>query len=1097
MPSNTSLYGSTSSSSNVGSNNFTTLYSPGAGVVRTQLPYGNSNVVSLLNAGTDGGNTITNIVATGNVTANNFFGNFIGNTSNANYANFAGTAFSVAGANVSGEVANANYASFANIANTANTANAVAGANVSGVVANANYSAFSNVAASANSVNVANVVGIGNIAVLNLTSSSSNVLYGNGVFAPISGGNSANANYANFAGNLINGNSNVNTNGSGGNVSISVNGVSNVATFNSATINLNYPVVTPNNVSIGNTAGNSSSTQIGHVSIGANAGTGSKGSVAPSISIGSNVGTTAQGNAAIALGTSVGLSQGDAAIAIGYAAADQGTQGGQAIALGYIAGRNNQGTFAVAIGSSAGAIAQGNASIAIGKDTGGSNLGSNAIAIGREAMLSGSGLNSIAIGAFAGKPANAAPIPQPTNSIVLNATGTGVTALVANTFVVKPVRNANTANVMFYDNTTGEITYDLASNATIANANFANFAGTAFSVAGANVSGEVANANYASFANIANTANLATFATTANSVAGANVSGEVANANYASFANIAASANSVAVANVSGIGNIATINLDGSSSNVLYGNGVFAPESTSIANANFANFAGNVTNSAQPNITSVGTLTSLSVSGNTDIGGVLTLSSNSNTLAKITALSNAVDANSRFMYIQAGDINSANIANGNTAGLLFLNAGGASASTDSGTRWNALGGSAQLTSGAGLTANGSANGGALSITAGSGFANLFAGVGGIVQLNGGRAAVGNANSTGGNVTLISGRAQSNTSGTSTSGNINLVIGNVVGASGNVRGSINIGSLAPVATTTFPANINIGQANTPTQIGGNANIAGNLIVVGNVTANFFNGNGSLLTGIVATNANFANFAGNVTVSSQPNITSVSNTFSSGQLTLNTTTSGNPIITMNGVVGSSNGRITINQGSFLVFNEDLLGGQSPFSFNIYGSSAYQEPINYFRARGTQASPANCVAGDTMLTTRWQVYANSAFNDACLVSTSYQGFTSGVGPFTNFTFASAGDTANSRIEFQSGILNLKGNVTLGDATSNTQISNSSLFKLSIYTAAALTAITGVQGQIACVTDSASGGNPNGMIAFWDTTNARWSYIHDNSAV
>jgi len=43
--------------------------------------------------------------------------------------------------------------------------------------------------------------------------------------------------------------------------------------------------------------------------------------------------------------------------------------------------------------------------------------------------------------------------------------------------------------------------------------------------------------------------------------------------------------------------------------------------------------------------------------------------------------------------------------------------------------------------------------------------------------------------------------------------------------------------------------------------------------GNITANYLIGNGSQLTGITATTANFANYAGNVTVSNQPNITSV--------------------------------------------------------------------------------------------------------------------------------------------------------------------------------------------------------------------------------
>ena len=101
-------------------------------------------------------------------------------------------------------------------------------------------------------------------------------------------------------------------------------------------------------------------------------------------------------------------------------------------------------------------------------------------------------------------------------------------------------------------------------------------ANTAFSVDGANVSGEVANANYASFANVANSAN---------AIDGANVSGEVANANFASFAgnaNVANSANSVDGANV--VGEVAVANT--------------------------------VSNPTQSNITAVGTLTDLDVSGN-------------------------------------------------------------------------------------------------------------------------------------------------------------------------------------------------------------------------------------------------------------------------------------------------------------------------------------------------------------------------------------------------------------------------------------------------------------------------------------------------
>jgi hypothetical protein len=79
--------------STTSSRNFTTLYS-GSGSVVPQGAYGNANVVSLLSVGTDGGNTVSNIVATGNITttaqmsaqgnittAGFFVGSLVGNVS--------------------------------------------------------------------------------------------------------------------------------------------------------------------------------------------------------------------------------------------------------------------------------------------------------------------------------------------------------------------------------------------------------------------------------------------------------------------------------------------------------------------------------------------------------------------------------------------------------------------------------------------------------------------------------------------------------------------------------------------------------------------------------------------------------------------------------------------------------------------------------------------------------------------------------------------------------------------------------------------------------------------------------------------------------
>jgi hypothetical protein len=183
----------------------------------------------------------------------------------------------------------------------------------------------------------------------------------------------------------------------------------------------------------------------------------------------------------------------------------------------------------------------------------------------------------------------------------------------------------------------------------------ANIANTAYSVAVANVSGigNIATINkdgnssnilygngiFAAPATVASYANsnVATFlasygsntiSTTGNITAGNANLGNAVTANYhignlygtANLATYATTANSVAVANISGIGNIATVNRDGNASNILYGNGVFAA-APGVSGTNVtgqvgnALLAGTVYTNAQPNITSVGTLTGFTSNG--------------------------------------------------------------------------------------------------------------------------------------------------------------------------------------------------------------------------------------------------------------------------------------------------------------------------------------------------------------------------------------------------------------------------------------------------------------------------------------------------
>jgi len=182
------------------------------------------------------------------------------------------------------------------------------------------------------------------------------------------------------------------------------------------------------------------------------------------------------------------------------------------IYLGLNAGLTNPSTLSIAIGTSAGILNQGAFAIAIGYDAGGNNQSNNAIAIGRNAGISGQGINSIALGI------NAGYSNQASNSIIINATGSNLDQTTANTFTVKPIRNDNTSNVLFYNQSTGEIVYDVAPSGS----NIAN--GTS------NVNIATANGNVTF--NISGTSNVVVVSNTAvNISANANITGTTSLAN--------------------------------------------------------------------------------------------------------------------------------------------------------------------------------------------------------------------------------------------------------------------------------------------------------------------------------------------------------------------------------------------------------------------------------------------------------------------------------------------------------------------------------------------------------------------------------------
>jgi hypothetical protein len=657
----------------------------------------------------------------------------------------------------------------------------------------------------------------------------------------------------------------------------------------------------------------------------------------------------------------------------------------------------------------------------------------------------------------------------------------------------------------------------------VANANYANFAGTAYSVSGSNVSGEVANANFATYSNQANTANLATYATTANSVAGANVTGTVANANYSAYANIAATANSVAVANVVGIGNIATINLTGSTSNVLFGNGVFAAIPTD--DANFANFAGNVTVSAQPNITSTGNLVSLTI--NNGVAGSTTKQFQPNGISIGSTANINLMANSSFVDIDYG--------NGQGGGNVLLG--------KSQTFLKARGNASSIT-----TANVSDKVGRTNFMFYNGTGNVLAAATQVTPFSNFNSNA-NAVTMAGQYQIITGNPNGDQGNANALSNQNVFsvdpFGRITvqqGAAGTTSVAMNINTFGGSGGNAAAASQNIlwyrsrGNRDAQLSVQPNDQVGGLLFTTYNGTAQFATRSAAITSLVdsayVANNANVPTYLrfqtcdntttythnfysnGNVQFNSSKTVTAgffigdgsnltnvtgnISNSATGCQITLNPSVAGSPFLYINGNSTSANtGSLQLtDSGLTVTLDGDVYPGGAPsFAFSTYQDASSSIPPQFYkRYHGTPVSPTGVANGDQILNQYYQVYGDSGNTNITL-----GGVIAGVGNIAspgNISFEynvySTGN-ANDKFNVTFPNINLNGNVTANNAS----INSGGFMKLSSYTASGLTAITGQIGWMAAVSNSGGGGNPNGMIAFWDTTNNRWSYIHDNSAV
>ena len=989
--------------------------------------YGDSNVVTLLNA--FGSNTIT---TTGLITGDG------GGLSN------------IAGANISGAVANATHAT------TADSANAVAGANVTGEVS---------FAAVANSVTLANVSGAGNIASLNIDGNVSNVLRGDGTFSADT------TDYSN------------------------TNVVSLMNAFGSNTIN------TTGNVSVGNLVADPSLTVNGvDGNLLVQPGVAFNGRKYSSISRGEfDAGNSTLNQAFIT----------DSYNADGVLSFDTyaNTSGGVLAEGGYFNIQN----FSPIGNTTTDPVVPSTVTFSAAPTS--ANLASPQSATHTSMQIGGSGGFTTVVGAEGSDSFSQGAWRQfqyrPRGIEFFRRAGNGEAR-------EGVVANDETSIVFYMASNNGAGSSTWASNpARIAAKVDSTFSGADNAVVPTGLEFSV------------NTDADATLTHNmyANGDVTFNATG-VITGDGGGLSNIAS-------ANVSGLGNISTINLDGNAANYLGGTGVWGP--VTAVNANFANFAGNVTLSNQPNITQTGNLLTFTTND-----GVANTATHQIDPTLITMPVNYTDTKAQEVITLFGDDITPNYFGGQGTTTYLMNdintgvPGFSPVVTDYAASNGAGGYSQAVRVETGMDFAGVPPSGTNAYAPGR-VQYTFAGINSDL----------NNDATLGEVKLtqsgigISPRTSTNDS----SGIINVFhYGTDIGAPEDANGLDftrrrgNNASKVDIAAGDYLGNIrwagrkatgfqgnkarmggrvsttwNGTDNNIPTELffrtqdnvgtsydvefkaDGQAEFPGNLTLNG---SGIFTGDGGGLSNVAGTTT-----PGGVSGTIQYNNSGTMDGDSRFEFNPTAGSGTQPQIILEGATGPAPGIFNLNNGILNMFTENLSGGYSPMSFSTYNPSGFIEPINYYRARGTRAAPTATAPGDFIKNERFQAYSGSA-NFATQFAYA-GGYTSqvqandGLGNIATTTIISTalpanGPDTNDKILFDTEYTAFRGNITM-----NAQYSSATLGRITqtTQTFASLPA-SPVVGERAMITDStASGGSVGTVVSvgggtfvvpvYWDGSN------------
>ena len=622
-------------------------YFIGDGSQISNISAGTSNVANV--AGTVSQNAQSNITSLGTLTSLSVSGNIITGNIYAN-AGIMGAQYlkgdgsnltNIQVANVSGTIANANYASYAGIVVNSSQSNiTVVGSLASlSVVGNANVGnigatngVFTNVSgngSSLSSITGANVTGT----VANATyATTANAVAGANVSGTVSSATTSST---------VTTNAQPNITSTGTLTSVSVSGNANIGNIGTSIITATGTITGGNLTTAGNLSV-SGNTTLGNLSVTGtlNAGDITVGSISNGTSnvdivgVSGNVVTSVAGVANVLVVTTTGANiEGTLSVNGNITAGNISTT----TFTGNLTGNATRATTAGTVTTNAQPNITSTGTLASLSVSGNSNLGAvgNVRITGSAGYLQNDGSGNLSFATVITQ-----VIPGTANSILLSSGANGIDA---------------SANIKFNDPQlaiTG--TLSVSGNANVGNIGATNIVGTLTTNAQPNITsvgtlaGLTLNANLNSNSNIVLNnvnANISTLGNiSANyfigNIQGANVTGAVANATYAVTAGSATTAGTVTTAaqpNITSLGTLTSLSVSGNANvgNIGATNGVFTNISgngsslTAITGANVSGQVGNalvagtVYTNAQPNITSIGTLTSLSASGNGTVANII------------------------------------------------------------------------------------------------------------------------------------------------------------------------------------------------------------------------------------------------------------------------------------------------------------------------------------------------------------------------------------------------------------------------------------------------------------------------------------------